>query len=52
MRVTNTQENQIFCIEAINKLLSASANIGSSLGGLVCCGPWGHKESDTTEQMN
>ena len=18
-------------------------------GGLVCCGPWGHKESDTTE---
>ena len=21
-------------------------------GGLVCCGPWGHKESDTTEQLN
>ena len=18
----------------------------------VCCGPWGHKESDTTEQLN
>jgi len=18
-------------------------------GGLVCCGPWGHEESDTTE---
>ena len=21
-------------------------------GGLACCGSWGHKESDTTEQMN
>ena len=21
-------------------------------GGLVCCGPWSHKESDTTEQLN
>ena len=21
-------------------------------GGLVCCSPWGRKESDTTEQMN
>ena len=21
-------------------------------GGLVCCGPWGRKESDMTEQLN
>ena len=21
-------------------------------GGLVCCSPWGHKESDTTEPLN
>ena len=21
-------------------------------GKLVCCSPWGHKESDTTEQLN
>ena len=21
-------------------------------GGLVCCSSWGHKESDTTEQLN
>ena len=21
-------------------------------GGLVCCSPWGRKESDTTEQLN
>ena len=21
-------------------------------GGVACCSPWGHKESDTTEQLN
>ena len=26
--------------------------VGDGQGGLVCCGPWGHKESDTTEWLN
>ena len=25
---------------------------GDGQGGLVCCGSWGHKELDTTEQLN
>ena len=25
---------------------------GEGQGSLVCCRPWGHKESDTTEQLN
>ena len=25
---------------------------GDGQGGLMCCSPWGHKELDTTEQMN
>ena len=25
---------------------------GIGQGSLVCCNPWGHKESDTTEQLN
>ena len=25
---------------------------GEGQGGLVCCRPWGHKESDSTEQLN
>ena len=25
---------------------------GEGQGGLVCCSPWGHKESDTTGQLN
>ena len=26
--------------------------VGVGQGGLVCCGPRGHKESDTTERLN
>ena len=25
--------------------------VGDGQGGLVCCSPWGCKESDTTEQL-
>ena len=25
---------------------------GEGQESLACCGPWGHKESDTTEQLN
>ena len=25
---------------------------GGGQGSLVCCNPWGYKESDTTEQLN
>ena len=26
--------------------------VGDGQGGLTCCGSWGHKELDTTEQLN
>ena len=26
--------------------------VGDGWGGLVCCSPWGHNDSDTTEQLN
>ena len=26
--------------------------VGDGQGALVCCIPWGRKESDTTEQLN
>ena len=26
--------------------------VGDGQGGLVCCSPWGRKESDRTEQLN
>ena len=28
-----------------------SSGVGDEQGSLVCCGSWGHKESDTTEQL-
>ena len=30
----------------------SSPGVGDGQGGLVCCNLWGHKESDTTEQLN
>ena len=29
-----------------------AAGVGDGQGSLACCGPWGHKESDTAEQLN
>ena len=26
--------------------------VGDEQGSLACCSPWGHKESDMTEQLN
>ena len=26
--------------------------VGDGQGSLACCNPWGHKESDMTEQLN
>ena len=29
-----------------------ASGVGDGQGSLPCCSPWGHKESDTTEQLN
>ena len=29
-----------------------SPGVGDGQGGMACCSPWGHKELDTTEQLN
>ena len=26
--------------------------LGEGQGSLLCCSPWGHKESETTERLN
>ena len=30
----------------------STLGVGDGQGGLVCCNPWGGKESDTTERRN
>ena len=29
-----------------------AAEVDDGHGNLACCSPWGHKESDMTEQLN
>ena len=30
----------------------SAPGVGDGQGKMACCGPWGYKESDTTEQLN
>ena len=30
----------------------STSGVGDGQGSLVCCSPWGGKESDMTEQLN
>ena len=32
--------------------IEQALGVGDGQGGLVCCSPWGCKESDTTERLN
>jgi len=32
--------------------LDQTLRVGDGQGGLECCSPWSHKESDMTEQLN
>ena len=32
--------------------LSKFQELSEGQGGLACCRPWGHKQSDTTERLN
>ena len=36
----------------ITDSMDMSLRVGDGQGRLGCCSPWGHTESDTTEQLN
>ena len=38
--------------DSMDLSLSDSGGAGVGQGGLAFCSPWGHKESDVTEQLN
>ena len=48
VKVLHSVWQQIWKTQQCNR--TAGDNEGQ--GSLVCCSPWGHKESDTTEQLN
>ena len=39
-------------IDSMDMGLCGLWEFGDGQGGLVCCGSWGHKGSDMTEQLN
>ena len=43
------------CLDDITDSMDVSLEapgVGDGQGSLVCCSPWGHRESDTTERLN
>ena len=40
------------CCTGLKTNCGLNLGIGNGQGGLACCGPWGCKESDTTERLN
>ena len=42
------------CLEGITYRheFEEALRTGDGQGSLACCSPWGHKESDMTEQLN
>ena len=48
-----TEDEMVGCHYQLNGHESEQAlGVGDGQGSLVCCSPWGHTESDTTEQLN
>ena len=39
-------------LDGITDSMNMGLGIGDGQGGLVCCGSWGCKESDTIERLN
>ena len=47
------EDEMVGCCHRLNGPESEQApGVDDGQGSLVCCSPWGHKESDMTEQLN
>ena len=48
-----TEDEMVGCHHQLNgHEFEQALGVGGGQGGLVCCGPWGHKKLDVTEQLN
>ena len=48
-----TEDEIVGCHHPLNgHEFEYTLGIGDGQGGLVCCGPWGCKGSDTSERLN
>ena len=46
------QDEMVGWHHQLGREFERALGIGDGQGGLACCGSWGRKESDTTEQLN
>ena len=48
-----TEDEKVGLRQRLNEHeIEQALGVGDGQGGLVCCSPWGCKESDTTERLN
>ena len=52
VRKGSTEPRSLCCSQAQCLTLYCDFWARGGQGSLVCCSPWGHKESDTTERLN
>ena len=46
------EQQRMRWLDGITNSIDMSLGVGDGQGGLACCSPWGHKDSDTTEWLN
>ena len=47
-----TEDEMVGCPSLNEQEFEYALGVGDGQGGLACCSPWGHKESDMTERLN
>ena len=48
-----TEDEMVGWHHRLNELeFDQALGVGDGQGSLMCCSPWGYKESDMTEQLN
>ena len=48
-----TEDEMVGCLHWLDRQeFEQTPGVGDGQGGLVCCSPWGCKESETTERLN
>ena len=48
-----TEDEMVGWHHRLNELeFDHALGVGAGQGSLMCCSPWGYKESDMTEQLN
>ena len=48
-----TEDEMVGCHYRLNgHEFEQALGVGDGQGGLACCSPWGHKESDMVERLN